>query len=510
MGAPAAEVRAEPSVTRFDVEAVNTGKKPNLYKGRDPIYPRRAKGRFRTFKWWVMGVTLTIYYTFPWLRWDRGPYATDQFVLINLADRRFFFGPIDIWPQEFFFVAGLLIMAGIGLFLITSAVGRAWCGYTCPQTVWTDLFIFVEHLVIGDRNARIKLDNAPWTGRKIRLVTTVHSIWLVIALATGGAWIFYFADAPTLLGQFVRLDAPFAAYATVGILTFTTYSLGGLMREQVCTYMCPWPRIQAAMMDEHSLTVTYNDWRGEPRSRHRKRGLAEGRDMGDCIDCNACVAVCPAGIDIRDGQQLPCITCALCIDACDDVMAKIGKPRGLISYTTLADYGANTAKAATAGRDAATETQVIPGIREIMRPRVFLYFSLWALIGLAMLVALFARDRLDVSVAHDRNPRFVQLSDGSIRNGYTVKIMNMKAEPRSFDFGLVGLPNGEMWAPGIFEEPARRFVVPVPPDEVREFRVFVVADPQDLSEVPKSFTFRTFEMGGRENAETTAVFEAPQ
>jgi len=498
-------------VRQYEVEAVNRGEKPKLYKGREPIYPRRVSGRFRTLKWWIMGITLGIYYITPWIRWDRGPYAPDQAVLVDLAGRRFYFFMIEIWPQEFFYVAGLLIMAGIGLFLITSAVGRAWCGYTCPQTVWTDLFIWVERLVVGDRNTRIKLDNSPWTLRKIRLVTTTHAIWLVIAVATGGAWIFYFADAPTLLGQFVRGDAPMSAYVTVGILTFTTYTLGGLMREQVCTYMCPWPRIQAAMMDEHSLTVTYNDWRGEPRSRHAKRAAAEGRITGDCIDCNACVAVCPTGIDIRDGQQLPCITCALCIDACDDVMTKIGKPRGLISYTTFHDYAQNTARAAAEGIEAARARQVLPGLREVMRPRVFIYTAVWCLIGVMMLVAVIMRDRLDLSVARDRNPNYVALSDGSIRNGYTVKIMNMEPTPRTFDFGLVGLPGGLMWSPDIHtDEPARRFAVPVPPDQVREFRVFVKADPADLDEIPEPFAFRTFEMGGREASETPTIFEAPR
>ena len=509
--APAAGDAVNPAgVRQYDVEAVNRGKKPKLYKGREPIYPRRVSGRFRTLKWWIMGLTLTIYYATPWIRWDRGPYAPDQAVLVDLAGRRFFFFPIEIWPQEFYYVAGLLIMAGVGLFLVTSAVGRAWCGYACPQTVWTDLFIWVERIVIGDRNARIRLDQAPRSLRKARLKASVHAIWLLIALGTGGAWIFYFADAPTLAGQFVRGDAPSAAYVTVAVLTFTTYTLGGLMREQVCTYMCPWPRIQAAMMDEHSLTVTYNDWRGEPRSRHQKRRAREGVATGDCIDCNACVAVCPTGIDIRDGQQMPCITCALCIDACDQVMNKIGKPRGLISYSTLGDYAANAARAASDGLDAARAHQVLPGWREVLRPRVFLYFGLWSLIGVAMLIAVISRDRLDLSVAHDRNPRYVQLSDGSIRNGYTVKIMNMEPTPRTFDFGLVGLPGGLMWSSELVDEPARRFAVPVPPDQVREFRVFVKAEPEHLDDGPQAFAFRTFEMGGRESSETAAVFEVPE
>jgi cytochrome c oxidase accessory protein FixG len=493
-------------VRQYEVEAVNRGRRPKLYKSREPIYPRRVNGRFRRLKWIIMAVTLTIYYVTPWLRWDRGPYAPDQAVLVDLSGRRFFFFMIEIWPQEFFYVAGLLIMAGIGLFLVTSAVGRAWCGYACPQTVWTDLFIWVERLVIGDRNARIRLDNSPWTARKVFLKANVHAVWLVIAVATGGAWIFYFADAPTLLGEFIRGDAPPAAYITVALLTFTTYTLGGLMREQVCTYMCPWPRIQAAMMDEHSLTVTYNDWRGEPRTHGLKRAAGPA---GDCIDCKACVVVCPTGIDIRDGLQLPCITCGLCIDACDEVMTKIGKPTGLVSYTTLADYAANAARAATAGIDAARAAQVLPGWREVLRPRVFLYAGLWSALGVAMLVSVSIRDRLDLSVAQDRNPTFVQLSDGTIRNSYTVKIMNMKPEPRTFDFGLVGLSGAAMWSPDIVDEPARRFAVAVPPDEVRAFRVFVKAPRPAAGASPARFAFRTFDMNGRESAETPAVFEAP-
>ena len=263
-------------VEQFDAQAVNAAwaRKP-LYEARKKIFPKRASGQFRRFKWLVMLVTLGIYYLTPWLRWDRGPYAPDQAVLVDLANRRFYFFFIEIWPQEFFFVAGLLVMAGFGLFLVTSAVGRAWCGYTCPQTVWVDLFLVVERAIEGERNQRMKLDKAPWSVDKLAKRVSKHAIWLLIAVATGGAWIFYFADAPTLLINAVTGQAEPVAYITVAVLTATTYVFGGLMREQVCTYMCPWPRIQAAMLDENSLAVTYNDWRGEPRSRHAKRG--EGR-----------------------------------------------------------------------------------------------------------------------------------------------------------------------------------------------------------------------------------------
>ncbi|MBX9727563.1 MAG: cytochrome c oxidase accessory protein CcoG, partial [Sphingopyxis sp.] len=297
------------------------------YQKRKGVYPKAVDGPFRRLKWAIMVVTLAIYYVTPWLRWDRGPHAADQAVLVDLANRRFFMFGIEIWPHEFYYVAGLLIMAGIGLFLVTSAVGRAWCGYACPQTVWTDLYQHVERWIDGDRNAQIRLAAAPWSVGKAAKRLSKWGIWLVIAVATGGAWVFYFADAPTLARDLLTLEAAPVAYATIGVLTATTFILGGFMREQVCIYMCPWPRIQTAMLDEQSLTVTYKDWRGEKRGS-LKAAQANPEDYGDCVDCNQCVAVCPTGIDIREGPQIGCITCALCIDACDKVMAQVGRPRG--------------------------------------------------------------------------------------------------------------------------------------------------------------------------------------
>ncbi|TIU88994.1 MAG: cytochrome c oxidase accessory protein CcoG, partial [Mesorhizobium sp.] len=260
----------------------------------------------------------------------------------------------------------------------------------------------------------------------------------------------------SLIGEVFAGTAAPVAYITIGVLTATTYTFGGLMREQVCTYMCPWPRIQAAMLDEKSLTVTYNDWRGEPRSRHAKKVQAAGQPVGDCVDCNACVAVCPMGIDIRDGQQLECITCALCIDACDSVMDKLGKERGLISYATLSDYNANMA-VATAGGSCSVNPSLVRTdggafsdrlahfhIRKIFRPRTFIYMGAWSAVGIALLYSLLTRDRLEVNVLHDRNPQFVTLSDGSIRNGYTVKLLNMIPEPRTIVVTMQGLRGAEM------------------------------------------------------------------
>ena len=510
-------------VEQFDAQAVNAAwaRKP-LYEARKKIFPKRAKGQFRTFKWYVMVVTLAIYYLTPWLRWDRGPYAPDQAVLVDMANRRFYFFFIEIWPQEFFYVAGLLVMAGFGLFLVTSAVGRAWCGYTCPQTVWVDLFLVVERAIEGERNQRIKLDKARWSLNKIFKRVSKHAIWVVIAVATGGAWIFYFADAPTLLVDFVTGKAAPVAYITVAVLTATTYTFGGLMREQVCTYMCPWPRIQAAMLDENSLVVTYNDWRGEPRSRHAKKAKAEGKVVGDCVDCSACVVVCPMGIDIRDGQQLECITCALCIDACDDVMNKLGRERGLISYATLDEYSHNMGMATAGGTEAVNPALVRNSdgtfkkdLRHfdwlvIFRARTLIYFSVWALVGIGLLIALGSRDRLGLNVLHDRNPQFVRLSDGSIRNGYTVKLLNMIPEPRVIFLSIEGLPGAQMSITGIDQPEGRSFAIPVDPDRLRTIKVYV-RQPRESVEAGKTqFRLIAEDKGSGEMDVYNAAFDAPE
>jgi cytochrome c oxidase accessory protein FixG len=513
---------ADTNVERVDVASAHPPGRTRepLYEKRRKIFPKRAEGPFRRLKWLVMLVTLGIYYLTPWIRWDRGPFAPDQAVLVDLASRRFYFFFIEIWPQEFFFVAGLLVMAGFGLFLLTSAVGRAWCGYACPQTVWVDLFLAVEHFVEGDRNARIKLDSAPWTMSKLIKRITKHGIWILIAVATGGAWIFYFADAPSRAFDFATGQAPYVAYSTVAILTATTYLLGGLMREQVCIYMCPWPRIQGAMLDEHSLTVTYNDWRGEPRSRHAKKAIAAGRPVGDCVDCNACVAVCPMGIDIRDGQQMACITCALCIDACDGVMQKIGKPRGLIAYATLSEYDANMALA-TAGGTTAIDPGLVrkpeggftEGVRHfdwkiLLRPRTLLYMGIWTAVGIGLVLALLSRDRLEINVLHDRNPQYVMESDGSIRNGYTIRLLNMIPEPRTILLSVDGLDDATIRIIGVSDVPGRVFAIEVPPDRAMALRVYVTV-PKATAGREGSFHFVAEDRSSHERDSYAASFFVP-
>ncbi|GLV27253.1 cytochrome c oxidase accessory protein CcoG [Sphingobium sp. Cam5-1] len=470
---------------------------PSLYEKRKGVYPKAVDGFYRRLKWAVMAVTLAIYWGTPWLRWDRGPYAPDQAVLVDLAHRRFYMFSIEIWPHEFYYVAGLLIMAGIGLFLVTSAVGRAWCGYACPQTVWTDLYQHVERFIDGDRNAQLKLAKAPWSAAKLARRLAKWSVWLAIAFITGGAWIFYFADAPTLQQQFWSGTAAPVAYGTVAVLTATTFILGGFMREQVCIYMCPWPRIQTAMLDEKSLVVTYKDWRGEQRGSLKKAQANPG-DYGDCIDCNQCVAVCPTGIDIREGPQIGCITCALCIDACDKVMAQVGRPRGLIDYCTEDD--AEAEKKGAAPR---------PVLKTLLRARTIAYFTVWASIGAAMLFALGARTRLDISAQQDRNPIFVRLSDGAIRNSYTVKLRNMEARPREVEVRVTGLADAKIWTDAGSREKASDAVrAAVAADSVTKLRLFLTMPSAGPARQDFRFTVRALDREGGGDSED-ARFERP-
>jgi cytochrome c oxidase accessory protein FixG len=360
---------------------------------------------------------------------------------------------VEIWPHEFYFVAGLLIMAGLGLFLFTSAAGRVWCGYACPQTVWTDLFILVERWIEGDRNARIRLHRQPWNWEKLIKNGIKWWVWLLIGLATGGAWVFYFTDAPTLLRDLVTFQAHPVAYITMLILTFTTFFFGGFAREQICIYACPWPRIQAAMMDEDTLTIGYREWRGEPRGKLGTEGA------GDCIDCLACVNVCPMGIDIRDGQQMACITCGLCIDACNDVMDRIGKPRDLIGYLALTDETRERA-----GEPARSVWS------HVFRVRTMLYTVLWAGVGIGLIVALFLRSPIDVSVTPVRNPTYVTLSDGSIRNAYDLRLRNMQGADAEFTVTITSAARLELGLEGV-----EGLTVTVPANETMQQRVYLTA-----------------------------------
>jgi len=470
--------------------ASSPGNGQQLYADRIKIFPKEAHGRFRTIKWIVLVVTLGIYYILPWIRWDRGSYLPDQAVLLDLPARRFYFFFLEIWPQEFYYVTGLLVLAALALFLVTSVAGRVWCGYTCPQTVWTDLMIAVERFWQGDRNARLRLDKNPRSFETLWRKGVTHLSWLLIAIATGGAWVFYFADAPTLAKQLVSFDAPTTAYLFIGLLTLSTYVLGGIAREQVCIYMCPWPRIQGAMFDRDSLLISYRTWRGEPNGPHKAGDSWEGR--GDCIDCHQCVAVCPAGIDIRDGPQLECIQCALCIDACDEIMDKVGRPKGLIAYDTMRNLDAGAQDAEPF---------------RVWRPRVILYAAAIVLVGLIMLVALVMRPDLQVNVLHDRNPLYVKLSDGGVRNGYEVKLLNKLYLPRAFKISVEGLPGAQLKLVG-----HEGGVVPVPPDNLQSMTLYITLDKKAVMALPgqaTAFNFIVTDIASGARSEHAAKFQGP-
>lgn len=480
--------KVAPGVEQSRAVAVSPSTPQSLYAKRVKLYPKLAHGFFRNIKWVALVVLLAIYYVTPWIRWDRGPDQPSQAVLVDFEHARFYFFFIEIWPQEIYYITGLLVLAALGLFLATSLFGRVWCGYGCPQTIWTDLFIQVEKFFEGDRNARMKLDKAKWTPSKIYKKTAKHIVWLLIAAVTGGAWILYFHDAPTIARDFFTGHAPATSYIFAAIMTFTTYSLAGHMREQVCTYMCPWPRIQAAMIDEEALNVTYRYDRGEPRGPHKKGATWDGR--GDCIDCRQCVAVCPVGIDIRDGLQLECIGCALCIDACDEIMVKIDRPKGLIAFDTDTNVQ----------RRMAGE----PARYNLIRPRTVLYVVLFIAVGLLMLYSLMTRSMLDMNVLRDRNPNYVSLSDGSVRNGYTIKVLNKETTTGVFTLRADGLPSPVITVAG--QRHDADVLLTVPADDTFDFKVYLAESQIAGLDQKTDFNFILEEQNTGKSVQTRAIF----
>jgi cytochrome c oxidase accessory protein FixG len=433
-----------------------------LYAPRQKIFPQSVRGPFRRLKWIILIVTLGLYYFLPFLRWDRGPNAPSQAVLVDLENRRFYFFFIEIWPQEVYYITGLLIVAAVTLFLMNAVAGRLWCGYLCPQTVWTDLFLAVERLIEGDRRERMRRAHEKWNLETFAQFILKHWAWLMIAWWTGGAWVLYFADAPSLVHDLATFQAPIVAYTWIAILTVTTYFFAGIMREQVCIYMCPWPRIQAALTDEWALNVTYRYDRGEPRGSAKKNlALREaGHPAGDCVDCDQCFNVCPTGVDIRDGLQIDCIQCGLCIDACDNVMAKIGRPTGLIGYDTEINVHRRL-------------DGLAPLKPRYFRARTILYAAIIALTGFGMGYALLTRSMSGLAVIHDRNPLYVTLQDGAIRNAYTVRLSNKIPEPRDFEIRVEGLPSAAIDSVSGRRGLSGWPILTVGPDQTLEDRVFI-------------------------------------
>ena len=461
-----------------------------VWSHRPKVYPKKVKGPIRNLKWLVMAVLLAIYWGVPWFRFDRGPFAPDQAILIDLPGRKAYFLWFEIWPQEVYIVTGLLIAAAIGLFFITAMLGRVWCGYACPQTVWTDLFMMVERWIEGDRAQRMKMDRQPFSLNKLGKRAAKHASWVLIGMMTGGAWILYFNDAPTVVPDLFTGDAGTAVYATVGFLTFSTYLMAGVARENVCTFMCPYARFQSAMFDKDTMVVTYHPARGEKRGKHKAGESWEGR--GHCIDCRQCVEVCPTGIDIRDGLQMSCISCGLCVDACNAIMDRVGLPHGLIAYDTERNI-----ELKAAGEKPRWN---------FFRLRTLGYGIVFGLAMLGVLYALVARQPLDVSVLADRNPIFVRLSNGDLRNGYTLKLLNKSTQPQHVQV-TADLAGGEVIVLGHEEE--AQPVIELAPDAVAAIRVFVRLPANDWSGKPQDFDFTVHDKARDLAVAVPTRFEGP-
>jgi len=402
-----------------------------LYQKRIPIFTRSVKGRFRRFKTSVLVLAYAIYFLLPWMPWARHD-APAQAVLFDLPGRRFLIFGLTVYPQDVVWLALLLFIAAILLFFVTGLVGRAFCGYFCFQTLWTDFFIWIEHKIQGERPARIRLYRQPWEREKFLKIGLTHGAWLAVSFWTGLTFVLYFAYAPQLVVEFFTGQAAAAAYITTGILTLSTYAAAGLMREQICTYVCPYGRFQSAMYEPQTLAVHYDARRGEAQhgrasARAGQRTLAERyeKGLGDCVDCGLCVQVCPVGIDIRDGLQYKCISCGLCIDACNSIMDSFNFPRGLIRY----DSEQNLAQAQ-------------PG-----KPRLnwkslktIGYGVALVLMSGYLVYSIATRSSFDRAVTQIRQPLYVVLSDGDIRNRYQIRITNKAAEDVVYRISARGIP----------------------------------------------------------------------
>jgi cytochrome c oxidase accessory protein FixG len=370
-----------------------------MYAAREEIHPREVKGRYATLRWACVWLTQILFYGLPWVQWNGR-----QAVLFDLGARKFHLFGLVLWPQDFIYLAGLLIICAYGLFLVTTVAGRVWCGYACPQTVYTEIFLWIERRIEGNRSARIRLDRQPWTAEKLGKRGAKHLAWGVVALWTGFSFVGYFTEVAQLGREALGFSlGPWEAFWVL-FYAFATYGNAGWMREQVCKYMCPYARFQSAMFDRDTLIVSYVAVRGEPR------GLSRTEQKGDCIDCGMCVQVCPTGIDIRKGLQYECIGCAACIDACDSVMDKVGKPHGLIRYAT---------ENALAGGWSAAQVR-----RRLLRPRVIGYGLVFFAIAAAFSGALALRTPLKLDVIRDRGAMGREVEDGMIENVYRLQIMN--------------------------------------------------------------------------------------
>jgi cytochrome c oxidase accessory protein FixG len=386
-----------------------------LYESAKKIYPREIDGRFAKLSKLATYALLGLFYAVPWLMWDGR-----QAFLFDLPARKFYLLGLTLWPQDFIYLAWLLMMAAFTLFFVTALAGRLWCGFACPQTVWTEAFIWMEQWTEGTRSQRMKLDKAPWSWNKLRRKGSKQFLWIAFSLWTGFTFVGYFMPIRQLGVDIVALNVGGWTLFWGLFYGFATYGNAGYMREQVCKYMCPYARFQSAMFDKDTLIISYDETRGEPRGG-RKRSIDRQKEgLGDCIDCTLCVQVCPTGIDIRDGLQYDCIACAACIDACDSVMDKMDYPRGLVRYTTEHSMGGKTSR--------------------VLRPRMIVYAALLAVLMTALITSMVTRTPVILDVIRDRNTLYRELPGDVIENSYTVKIINQSNDARSFRLSVAGVP----------------------------------------------------------------------
>ena len=386
----------------------------NLYRSESKVYPREAKGRFAALRRLAMFVLLGMFYGGPWLTWDGR-----QALLFDLPARKFYIWGMTLWPQDFIYLALLLIILAVSLFFFTALAGRLWCGFACPQTVWTEAFTWIEMAIEGGRNKRIKLDRGPWTWQKICKKTAKQFCWISLALFTGYSFVGYFVDVRTLTSELLTFSAGPWAYFWVLFYGFATYGNAGFMREQVCKYMCPYARFQGAMFDHDTMIISYDEERGEPRGSRKKGSDRGAKGLGDCIDCTICVQVCPTGIDIREGLQYECIACAACIDACDTVMDKMQYPRGLIRYST----------------ERALEHKQY----RLLRPRTIVYSGILSLLVIAMISAVTLRKPVILDVIRDRNTLYRDVGRQGIENSYTVRVVNKHNIDHDYSLSVSGI-----------------------------------------------------------------------
>ena len=420
----------------------------DLYKRREKIYTRTMQGFFQRLRQYTGWPLLIGYFAVPWLMW-----GDHQAMLFDLPQRQFHIFFLTFMPQQFPYLAGLLIMGAYALFTVTNFAGRVWCGYTCPQTVWTAMFMWIEQYTEGSRIQRMKLDKQPWSVAKLFKKASKHIMWLGVAFMTGFTFVSYFSPARSLLPDVVTGQAPLMAYAWIVFFTITTYLNAGWMREQVCMYMCPYARFQSAMFDKDTLIISYDEKRGESRGA-RKRHQAKPDNLGDCIDCELCVQVCPTGIDIRNGLQYECIGCALCIDACDSVMDKMGYDRGLVRYTT--------------------ENILAGGESRIFRPRLLAYGGILVLVFCAWSWSLLHRESIELDVIRDRNHLYTQTEEGFIENVYTLNFVNFETSSITVNIAVEGLPNYQLSGPK---------TVTLQASEVLSVPVRLLASPEGLSPI---------------------------